>query len=120
MARRKRGSRTLTRAEKRLVGLKSINPKLDLGNDLTVARFASVIADFQQKLDDYNSVLHVADALRLEVADLEVSLAALTEKMLVGVAHQFGKDSYEYAQAGGVKKSARKPPTRQSTAPAVG
>jgi hypothetical protein len=116
MARVKRGSRTLSLAEKRLAGLTAISVSLDLGNDLSSSRYAELIAAFRQKLAEYNTVLSVADALRLEVSALEKSLADLSEKMLVGVAHQYGKDSFEYARAGGVKKSERKPYRRRSVA----
>lgn len=36
---------------------------------------------------------------------MEAELADLTERMLKGVASQYGRDSVEYGQAGGTRKS---------------
>jgi hypothetical protein len=114
MARVKRRSRTLSQAEERLTGISAISPTLDLGNGLSTDSYTMLIAALRHKLAEYNTVLSVVDALRLEVSALEKALADLSEKMLVGVAHQYGKDSFEYVRAGGVKKSERKPPRRRS------
>ena len=43
----------------------------------------------------------------------ETTMADLNERMLTGVATKFGKNSSEYEQAGGTKKSERKPPKRK-------
>lgn len=38
----------------------------------------------------------------------------MSERMLAGVAARYGKDSSQYEQAGGVRKSERKRPTRKT------
>ena len=45
--------------------------------------------------------------------EAEKTLMALSEKMLLGVAFEYGKDSAEYEMAGGVRKSQRKRPVRR-------
>ena len=46
----------------------------------------------------------------------EASLRDLSERMLAGVAAVYGKNSDQYEQAGGVRKSERKRPVRKQAA----
>lgn len=68
----------------------------------------------QAKLDAYNGLLNEIDALNNDILAGEKALGALSERMLDGVGVKFGKDSNEYEQAGGVRKSERKKPTRKT------
>ncbi|MEH2268677.1 MAG: hypothetical protein V7K68_09640, partial [Nostoc sp.] len=65
------------------------------------------------QLDAYNTALAVIDSSKTEMDELDRNLSDLTEKMLLGVAFKYGKDSREYEMAGGVRKSDR---IRKSTA----
>ncbi len=47
------------------------------------------------------------DSSKTEMEELDKILNDLTEKMLIGVAFKYGKDSREYQMAGGVRKSDR-------------
>ena len=47
------------------------------------------------------------NAYRIDIEHQEKSLSALCERMLLGVAVKYGKDSAEYEMAGGVRKSER-------------
>ncbi len=47
--------------------------------------------------------------------ETEKVLMAFSEKMLLGVAFEYGKDSFEYEMAGGVRKSQRKRPVRKTS-----
>jgi hypothetical protein len=117
MARRKRTSDSITRAETRASGLTAIDSKLDLGNSLTLAAYQKSIDDAKTALDEYNSKLSEADALLNAVENAEADLDELSSRMLAGVGVKFGKDSDEYEQAGGTRTSDRKSPQR-SVAPA--
>lgn len=117
MARQKRSSRLIPKAEKRLAGLKSIDSKLNLGEGLTIETFNTSIEGLRRKIDDYNRLLSSVDALRIEVNQAEKTLRAVFEKALLLVAARYGKDSIEYAKAGGVRSSERKRPTRQTIMP---
>ncbi len=44
---------------------------------------------------------------RSEIEEMEKNLGALSERILLGVACRYGKDSTEYGMAGGVRKSDR-------------
>ncbi len=118
MARRKRISNSVTRAETRAAALESIAPDLDLGHGLTLINYRKSITDANDTLSDYNTKLSHLDAAlnALEVA--EEDLDDLTARMLAGVAVKFGRDSDEYEQAGGTRQSERRRNSRaESPAP---
>ena len=114
MARPKRSSRTLDKAQRRLAGIQSINIKLELSAELSAQDYTKNINDLRQKLNAYNTALSNLDALYNQVIETERNLADYSEKMLLGVAVKFGKDSHEYEMAGGVRKSDRKRPNRRT------
>ncbi|MFB2983689.1 hypothetical protein [Microseira sp. BLCC-F43] len=107
MARKKRTSRVLEKAELRSAGLKAIDPTLDFGDARTLNNLTQLIEQLRTKIDAYNTALSVIDSSQTEIEELEKSLGALSEKMLIGVAFKYGKDSREYEMAGGVRKSDR-------------
>ena len=108
MARRKRTSKVLEKAERRLASMTSIDPNLDLGNSLTLARFSTLIETMQTKENDYNTALSNLDKLYREMLETERELADMAEHMLLGVATRYGKSSIEYGMAGGVPKNQRR------------
>lgn len=116
MARQKRSSRTLEKAQRRLASILSINPKLELADGLSAQTYGKNITDLRQKIDAYNTALSNVDALYNQLIDAERQLADYSEQILLGVAVKFGKDSHEYEMAGGVRKSDRKRPTRRTAA----
>jgi HAMP domain-containing protein len=113
MARKKRTSRVLEKAELRTAGLKAIDPTLDFGDARTVNNLTQLMEQLRSKIDAYNTALSVIDSSQTEIEQLEKTLGDLSEKMLIGVAFTYGKDSPEYEMAGGVRKSDR---IRKSTA----
>jgi hypothetical protein len=113
MARQKRISKVIDKAQHRAAGLASISPDLDLGNSLGLATYKAMITETRNKLEAYNNALSVADAANNALKQSEKELAMTTERMLVGVAFKYGKDSSEYEMAGGVRKSERKRPVRK-------
>ncbi|HAX76915.1 MAG TPA: hypothetical protein DCY88_14015 [Cyanobacteria bacterium UBA11372] len=108
MARRKRTSKVLEKAERRLASMTSIDPNLDLGNSLTLARFSTLIETMQTKENAYNTTLSTLDKLYREMLETERELADMAEHMLLGVATRYGKSSIEYGMAGGVPKNQRR------------
>ncbi|WP_315785193.1 hypothetical protein [Fischerella sp. JS2] len=108
MARQKRRSRTLGKAEVRLASIKSISPTLDVGEGLTVKDYTEKIENLRQSLEAYNSTLSTIDVLLTQIIENEKDLADYSEKILRGIAYRFGSDSHEYQMAGGTRKSDRK------------
>lgn len=117
MARMKRTSPSIENANTRAAALESIDAALDLGNGLTLAAYKSKIASTAAKLTTYNSLLSQVDGALNALEASEVDLNDNSERMLAGVASKFGKNSDEYEQAGGTKKSERKRPTRKPKTP---
>ncbi|MEH2396466.1 hypothetical protein [Nostoc sp.] len=105
MARHKRNSRILSKAEIRLASIKSINPTLDVGDRLTAKDYTDKIESLRQSLEAYNTTLSTIDVLLTQIIENEQDLADYSEKILLGVAHKFGKNSHEYQMAGGTRKS---------------
>ena len=105
---KKKSAPILEAASTRVAGLKSIDNELDLGNGLTVLTYATAIVALRTILEEYNTVLTDVDVKRSEFKEKQKALKDLHERMLMGVGAKFGKDSVEYAQAGGVRKSERK------------
>lgn len=115
MPRRKRSSDTLERAERRMAGLRSIQHSLDLGNGLTLEAYFQVIETTRRKLAAYNTALSAIDQTYAEMLESEKSLSELTERMLLGVASKYGRNSNEYEMAGGSRRVRRRR-SREKTA----
>jgi hypothetical protein len=106
MARKKRISRVLEKAELRVAGLTAIASEVNF-DDLSVDYLNELIQQLRTKLNAYNTALTIIDASKTEIEEIEKTLSAASERMLTGVAFKFGKDSREYEMAGGVRKSDR-------------
>lgn len=120
MARPKRNSRILGKAETRLASIKSINSSLDVGEGLSVNAYTVKIESLRQSLEAYNTTLSTIDILLTQILENEEDLADYSEKFLRGIAYKFGNNSYEYQMAGGTRKSDRKRIVRQSVVSALG
>ena len=120
MAFRKRMSAALDKANERSAALKGIAVPLEMGGGLSLPNYDAKISLVKDKLDTYNTLLSQVDRVSGELEGLEKELIDLNERMLTGVATQFGKNSPEYEAAGGTRKSERKKPQRQSKTPTDG
>jgi len=113
MARQKRKSVVIEKANKRFAGLESISTTLDLGNNLTVVNFSSKLNAVVSQLDSYNQLLSELDGKLTTLKQMEKELREFSQSMLETVGAVFGHDSVEFEKAGGVRKSARKRPVRK-------
>jgi hypothetical protein len=119
MARKKRKSKAVENGLKRAAALKAIDPKLDLGNGLTLDAYNAAIQAHEDDVDGYNTDLSALDARLTGIKTNEKTLAQLSVRMLKGVASKFGENSDEYEKAGGKRTSERKRPLRQIKADAA-
>lgn len=108
MARRRRKSTVLEKAEIRANNLKTISPTLDLGPGLTLADLEQAIADVRATRDNYNQTLARVDDLSNELVAKEKLLDELNSRMLAGVGVRWGKNSSQYEIAGGTRTDERK------------
>ncbi|MCP6759551.1 MAG: hypothetical protein NHB32_12460 [Fischerella sp. CENA71] len=113
MTRQRRTSRILEKAQLRSSGLKAIDANMDFGDTRNLQNMTQLMEQLRTKIDAYNTALVVIDSSRTEIQELEKNLGELIDKMLIGVAFKYGKNSVEYEMAGGVRKSER---VRRSTA----
>ena len=114
MPRQKRTSPAVQAAETRATALCNISPTLVLGDNLSLASFKTKIGDTKVLLDSYNSLLSQSDAALGALKKGERQLADLSERMLKGVVSKFGRDTDEYQNAGGVRKSMIKRRSRKA------
>ncbi|ACC84331.1 methyl-accepting chemotaxis protein [Nostoc punctiforme] len=107
MPAQKRTYRVLEKAELRVAGLKAIDPSMDFGDARNLQNMTQLIEQYRSKIDAYNTALAVINSSRTEMEELDKALSDITEKMLIGVAFKYGKDSREYEMASAVRKSDR-------------
>jgi hypothetical protein len=91
----------------RLSAIKSIDARLDLGGGIDLVTYEKKINDLRDKLNAYNTLLSQVDAHLNDIMAGEKDLRDYSERILTGVAARYGKDSNEYEQAGGKRKSER-------------
>ena len=109
MARQKKASTNiLAKAQQRLLGMKAIDAKLNLGNGLTTDSFEKEIVAMRQKLAAYHALLAGADEISDELKTIDKRLSSLSGRVLSGVAAQYGRDSIEYEKAGGARLGERR------------
>jgi hypothetical protein len=101
--------------------MSSIEEELDLGNGLTLDAYWEEIAKVRDLQKRYNAGLSTVDQAYSELQAEEKVLMEMTDHMLSAVKVKFGRDSYEYEMAGGVRHSERKRARRkvksEATAP---
>ncbi|MDZ8054480.1 MAG: hypothetical protein RMX68_002490 [Aulosira sp. ZfuVER01] len=107
MPRQKQKSRVLEKAVLRTYGLQAIDPNIDFGNNRNLENMIQIIEKLRSKIQSYNTAVCVVEAYKSEIKELEKTLGDLSTYMLLGVAVKYGKDSYEYEMAGGVRKGDR-------------
>lgn len=105
MARKKRTSSAFEKLSLRLLGIKAIDEKLDLGNNITVDSVNQKLVAYNGHLEEYNIMLGTADSKLNELEAMEEAANNLSELILIAVAVKYGKDSNEYEMAGGKRKS---------------
>ncbi len=108
-------SKVIQNAAARAAGLESIDPKLNLGGEMTLAGYKDAIAEALEKQAAYNTLLAQADEARNLFEAAEGKTSDLSGRILAAVAGRFGRASNEYEKAGGRRKAdRRRPVTREA------
>jgi hypothetical protein len=105
MARLKRGSRTLAKAEDRASRLRHVDARLNLGQGASLTALRREIDRTKARLKSYNQLLAQADGALIDLVQSERRLADLSERLLQGVAARYGRNSGQYEIAGGTRKN---------------
>lgn len=109
MARRRKGETAEMRdAIQKIAGMKSIEARLDLGNNVGVENSEGDLATVRTALENYNQSLAVSDGLLNVFNAANKNLGKSNKKILPAVGLKYGTDSDEYEKAGGVRESERK------------
>jgi hypothetical protein len=117
MARQKRNSAALEKANQRLAGIRSIATPLLFSNGLSLMEYEMRIQTLQARLSTYNSLLFELDDAMTQIEQIEQDLNEYSEKMLMSVVTQHGKSSVQYLQAGGKpRKPGKKRAAREAPA----
>lgn len=98
----------------RISALRSISDPMDLGNGIDLEYYIKKLQEYRDALNDYHTHLSATEEKRLLSKEKEKDVKDLSTRMLAYVAARYGKDSIEYAKAGGTKTSERKKPRRSS------
>jgi hypothetical protein len=119
MGRQKKSSGALALIKRRMAGLATIEPALDLGGGISVASLSAQRDRLEEALGSYNDALAQLDAQLNVIEGIEADTSDLAVRALAAVAGRYGKDSTEYEKVGGVRTSERKKPgTKAKTAAA--
>jgi hypothetical protein len=99
-------------AASRLAAMQTIEANLDLGGGLTLTAYSAAIDDGRAKITAYTQQSALAEEKRTLALEADKKLKQLSSRFLSAVAGRYGKDSEEYAKAGGTRTSERHKPKR--------
>ncbi len=116
MALRKRNpSSRVTKAETRLEAMNELDRKhlkaINYGgeqNPLTTTEMRTQIEECRMLVNEYNTILEMADKKSIEIRTSEEKLGDQFTRVLAGAKSIFGVDSDEVKELGGTKRSERK------------
>jgi len=119
--RKRKTSRIIDRAKKRLSAVEQIDFKHNTiieysgGNNLlTKKEFTEKIQACETLINNYNTKLEEADLIGNTIAESEAELSDMYTAILAGAKSRFGLDSDEVKMLGGTRKSERKKPLRKN------
>jgi hypothetical protein len=105
MPRPKTQSEALKKGEERVQAMERHNIELDLNNGVSRAAYATKVQDLRTKLEIYNAKIAEINQIKQEIAESESELNDFSENILMGVAVVYGKQSKQYEDLGGTRKS---------------
>jgi hypothetical protein len=103
-----KSSSVLKDAMRRLERLKAIQPVPDLGEGFNLQIYETAVNDLKALEATYNTKISELDGMSASFKDMERMVRDYRVRILAAVAAQYGRNSDEYAAAGGTKLSERK------------
>jgi malate synthase len=91
-----RKSATIAKVQIDIANLKSVEPNLDMGNDVSIAALLQMIEETNQEIELLNTTLNTVTQLRRSIQKRERALLKLRDRLQAGIAVKYGKDSAEY------------------------
>ena len=109
-------SSVLKDAKRRLERLKAIQPIPNLGEGFNLQIYETAVNGLESLEATYNTKISELDGMSASLKDTERMVRDYRARILAAIAAQYGRNSDEYAAAGGTKLSERKRTTfRQSS-----
>ena len=106
--RKKRKSRILELAKKRITGIESFAPELNFGNNKSLQNYKNLTQKVETAITIYNQKMAEKNQAKKDLDQKQKELAGLNTEMLAGVKAVYGRDSPEYEKLGGTRYSKRK------------
>ena len=97
-------SSVLKDAMRRLERLNAIQPVPDLGEGFNLKVYETAVNDLKALEATYNTKISELDGMSASFKDMERMVRDYRVRILAAVAAQYGRNSEEYAAAGGTKK----------------
>jgi hypothetical protein len=94
-------------AASQLASMQTIDPALDFGGGLTLVAYSAAIEEARAKITSYNQQFSIAEEKRTLAKADDSKLKGYKTRFKSAVAARYGKDSEEYAKAGGTRTSER-------------
>jgi predicted nucleotide-binding protein (sugar kinase/HSP70/actin superfamily) len=91
-----RKSAAIAKAQVDIANLKSVDPTLDFGNDLSIAAVLQLLETTQAEIEALNTSLNAITQARKAIRAKERALKKLIERLQHGIALKYGKDSDQY------------------------
>jgi len=101
MDRKKRKSRILELAKKRIKGIESFAPELNFGNNKSLQNYKNLTQKVETAITIYNQKMAEKNHAKQDLDLIQKELAGLNTEMLAGVKAVYGIDSKEYEKLGG-------------------
>jgi hypothetical protein len=114
MPSKKMDSPALKKLNDRVNGLKAIDPKLVFKNGLSVTSAEQLKNDLLLAQNEYNTAIALLDRKRADLAELEKKANECSKNIYFAIRSEYGDDSLEYEQVGGVRVSQRAKQMRKS------
>ena len=106
--RQNKSSSVLKDAMRRLERLKAIQPVPDLGEGFNLQIYETAVNALKALEATYNTKISELDGMSASFGDMERTVRDYRARILAAIAAQYGRNSEEYAAAGGTKLSERK------------
>jgi hypothetical protein len=103
----KPNSKVLEQALLRAATFKTIDPKINFGEGMTLQEFANLTQATQSSLREYNAAVEVVNKNAQAIQEMEKRLVDIGDRMVMGVACKHGIQSQEYRMLEKIRRKAK-------------
>jgi hypothetical protein len=103
----KPNSKVLEQALLRAATFKTIDPKINFGEGMTLQEYANLTQATQSSLREYNAAVAVINQNAQAIQEMEKRLVDMGDRMVMGVACKHGIQSQEYQMLEKIRRKAK-------------